>query len=398
MGDVASPAYPGYPAAPSQQQGALSGDPMRLIGALREIQDYQIRQQQAPALAQQPAATLRGTNISNVTAQQEQDAQGMSIAGGAYGALSNLENPTADDVHNRTAWLSTATHIPSDRLNAISDQILKDPKGIKHGAANFQATVMGPGAATSRVTAPPGPGGVPQTMPAGAATIAGTLPTGQAPGEAEAQIAAAERGSRLQATAATTSQYHADLDNLKQDSKILGNLGGPTADVEKKLNQLSTRVAGFGVTMTPDQLKAAESFDKIANQISLNQSTMFHGSDAGLHTVVGANPSTSMSAYGREGVIDMLHGNQDAIDRARNIWLDARAKGAPASSYDTFMNQLSQKLDPRVFQFNRLSRDNQQKFLGQMDPEDLGDFEKKYQDAIAAKWVKPLKKAPNAAQ
>jgi hypothetical protein len=114
--------------------------------------------------------------------------------------------------------------------------------------------------------------------------------------------------------------------------------------------------------------------------------------------VVGANPSTSMSAYGREGVIDMLHGNQDAIDRARNIWLDARAKGAPANSYDVFMNQLSQKLDPRVFQFNRLSRVNQQKFLSQMDPDDLSDFEQKYQTAIASKWVKPLKQAPNAPQ
>jgi hypothetical protein len=147
--------------------------------------------------------------------------------------------------------------------------------------------------------------------------------------------------------------------------------------------------------MTPDQLRSLESFDKIANLISLNQSQFFHGSDAGLHTVVGANPSSSMSKFGREGVIDMLQGNQDAVDVTRKAWLKARSLGAPASSYDMFAEQMGEKLDPRVFQFNRLSRDNQQKFLSQMAPEDLPAFEEKYKDAVKNKWVKPLK-APDS--
>ena len=145
--------------------------------------------------------------------------------------------------------------------------------------------------------------------------------------------------------------------------------------------------------MTPEQLKAGESFDKIANQISLNQSQLFHGSDAGLHTVVGANPSTSMSKFGREGVIDMLHGNQDAIDVTRKAWLQARANGAKPGDYDLFAERMGQEIDPRVFQFNRLNRDNQQKFLSQMDPADLKEFEDKFKNAVSKKWVKPLKPA-----
>jgi hypothetical protein len=217
------------------------------------------------------------------------------------------------------------------------------------------------------------------------------MPTGLAPGEQGLAESTSGRAARLQSTAATSPQYHADLDNLKQESKVLDNLGGPTFETEKKLNQLATRLGGFGITMTPDQLKAGESFDKIANQISLNQSQMFHGSDAGLHTVVGANPSSSMSKFGREGVIDMLQGNQDAIDITRKAWLKARANGAPASSYDLFAEQMGNQIDPRVFQFNRLSRDNQQKFLSQMGPQQVGEFEQKYKTAIGNKWVKPLK-------
>lgn len=403
MGDVASPTYPG---APAPSQGLLQGDPTRLIGALQGIQDYQIRQQQAPALGQIPAAQLQGQNISNVTAQQAQEAAATATVRSALASsLAGNPNPTQDDVHSAMVNISRSNPQIAisrpDIINAQGGFLLKDgPKGIKTNVGALLNMGLSPEGASGRVTGPPSGTGAPTTISVPQANQGGPqgITTALPPGEAETQAAAAERASRLQSTAATTGQYHADLDNLKQDSKVLDNLGGPTFDVEKKLNQLSQRLGGFGVTMTPDQLKAGESFDKIANQISLNQSQFFHGSDAGLHTVVGANPSTSMSSFGREGVIDMLHGNQDAVDRARNIWLDARAKGAPANSYDTFMNQLSQKLDPRVFQFNRLSRQNQQKFLSQMDPDDLSDFEQKYQSAIASKWVKPLKSAPNAPQ
>lgn len=401
MADVASPQYPGPP-APSQ--GILQGDPSRAIGLLGQIQDYQIKQQQAPALGQIPAASLAGQHIANVTAQQAQEAAATTtIRSALASALAGNPNPTQDDVHSAMVNISRsnpqiAVSRP-DIINAQGDFLLKDgPKGIVKNRDALLNMGLTPGEATSREPGPPAPGGAPQTTTRAMATATGTYPTGLAPGEQELLGNPAERAAKLQSTASTTAQYHADLDNLKQESKVL-DIGGPTVEFEKKANQFLTRIGVPNLgTMTPDQLKSAEGFDKIANQISLNQSQFFHGSDAGLHTVVGANPSSSMSRYGREGVIDMLQGNQDAIDRARKIWLDARSKGAPVSSHDQFMDKLSEQLDPRVFQFNRMSRENQQKFLGQMDPEDLGDFEQKYQAAIAQKWVKPLKKASNAAQ
>jgi hypothetical protein len=85
----------------------------------------------------------------------------------------------------------------------------------------------------------------------------------------------------------------------------------------------------------------------------------------------------------------MLHGNQDAIDVTRKAWLKARANGAKPGDYDLFAERMGQELDPRVFQFNRLSRENQQKFLSQMSPADAKEFEDKFANAYEKKWVNP---------
>lgn len=388
MADV-NALYPQPPAQQQQQPNALLSDPTRAISLLSGIQDYRLKQQQFDALAQQPGAALQGQNIQNTTAQRAQDEAGTQIAAHYLGTLP--DNATTDDV-NRMKMAIRATHpnITAETINSVADLGTRDPKGLKNGIATWRTIGLSPESMVSRVTGTPSATGAPTQQPMTTAIRNGVQETDLPPGEKGLLEGPVERANRLQSTATTSPQYHADLENLRQESKVLGNVGGPTTETEKKVNQMLSR---FGVegTMTKEQLGAAESFAKIANQISLNQSTMFHGSDAGLHTVVSANPSLEQSRYGREGIIDMLHGNQDAIDVTRKAWLKARALGAPANSYDMFAEQMGEKIDPRVFQFNRLSRDNQQKFLSQMDPADLPDFEKRYQESVKQKWVKPLK-------
>lgn len=392
MGDVASPTN--YPQPVQPQQNALASDPAKVIGLMSGLQDYRLKQQQFDALSQQPAAALQGQQIANDTAmqgQQEMASRAISRVMGGY--LAGIQKPTADDVRSAAAFAARsfpaiATKYPGI-ISAASETGRKNPGLLINSG-------LSPEAQSGEVPGTPTQGGAPTTIKVPASNLGTGRVTGNAPGEEALLASPAGRADKLQSTAATTQQYHADLENLKQDSKVLDNLGGPTFETEKKLNQLANRVGGFGITMTPDQLKAGESFDKIANQISLNQSQMFHGSDAGLHTVVGANPSSSMSKFGREGVIDMLQGNQDAIDTTRKAWLKARANGAPASSYDLFAERMGEEIDPRVFQFNRLSRENQQKFLSQMNPEDIAPFEEKYKSAVDKKWVKELKKPKSA--
>jgi hypothetical protein len=332
-------------------------------------------------------------NIDNATALFDQWARQSDYTQTQLQGLANLPKPTADDVRSWAVGVSRDAHpgaLPSSVINAQVALILKDPRGIKAGLTSLQNRLRGAGGAAAQIPGPPGPSGEPTSIPAGAAAYGGTMPIGQAPGEAEAQVASAGRGANLMATASTSPQYHADLENLRHESRVLGNIGGPTAETEKKINQLASR---FGIegNWSKEQLAAGESFDKIANQISLNQSKLFHGSDAGLNTVLGSNPSLNMSRFGRDGVIDMLQGNQDAIDVTRKMWADARAKGAPMHAHDTFINEAAKVIDPRVFQFNRLSRQNQQQYWSQMDPSDIPEFKRKYMDALQRGWVKPLK-------
>lgn len=388
-GSVPAPSslYP-QPAPPAQN--ALTGDPSRLVGLLSGIQDYQIKSAQAPALAQMPAAALQGQNIANASSQQDMDAKALLIAGGAYGAIANSASPTANAVHNTTAWLSTATHIPSSHLNAISDMILKDPEGIQKGAAKFQAWAMGPGAAGGRVDAPPGPGGVPQTTTTGAATVAGTLSTGLPPGASDYLGASAKAATDLEGTAITSPDNRANLTNLQQDLRVLGTKSGPLLQTEKHVNTVLARF-GANVTMSSEELAAADAADKIANQISTQQSKVLGGNtDQGRAMVLGSTPNTSMSAFGNENMSAMLLGNQDAIDTQRREWSkDKKAQNLPQNAYlDWQQNTFFPKMNPRVFQFERLPRDAQQKFISQMTPAEAQQFDSDYQAAVKRGWIR----------
>ena len=145
-------------------------------------------------------------------------------------------------------------------------------------------------------------------------------------------------------------------------------------------------------TLTPDQLQSAEEFDKLSNTIALNQGKALGGTDAARVLSVGATPGTSMSRLGREGVVSLLEGNQDYIDKAREQWLEARASGTPASRHDEFMHSFGKNFDVRVFQFNKLDRENKQKYLHTLAPSEIPAFEQSYKNAAAHGWVEPLTK------
>ena len=386
MADAVSDLYPKPPQPP---QNALLSDPAKAVGLISALQEYRLRNEQFGALSQQPQAALAGQNISNQTSQMQQDDAATKIVAGYLSSLP--DNASRDDVMRmKMAIRATHPNISAEIINRVSDLGLADPNGLPQGINTWRLMGLSPETRVSRVEGPPSPTGARTAQPLTTAVRAGAQEVSLPPGEEPLMVTPAARAERLQSTASTSPQYHADLENLRQLSKTL-EIGGPTVEAEKKLNQLGSRF-GLSITMSPDQLKSAEEFDKIANQISLNQSQMFHGSDAGLHTVIGANPSSSMSRYGREGVIDMLQGNQDAIDTARKAWLRARGSGqVKAQDFDVFMERIGQEIDPRVFQFNRMNRANQQKFLDTMDKADLADFEEKYKRAIDRKWVKSLK-------
>lgn len=373
-------------------QGALNDDGSVDMGKLSTAL------QNNPAAAYGMPETTQKM-LTQGSGQFDLDAARNKFVVDAVGSVANDPKLTPDKVRSLGVTLARNLKVPSPVINNWLDDMPNNQAGMRSKLIQMRNIATGAANASTPTATGITPEGAPITAPRDVynyQTAGGGLPSGLAPGEEDLSKSAAGRAANLQATASSSPQYHADLENLRQDSAVMGNLGGPTQDVEKKLNQLSTRVAGFGITMSPDQLRASESFDKVASNIALNQAKMLGGTDSTRSMSVGATPNSGMSRYGRDGVIDMLQGNQDAVDAAREAWLDARSKGAPAGSHDLFMNKLNKALDPRVFQFNRLNRDNQQKFLSQMSPDDIPAFEQKYSASVKRGWVQPLK--PAAAQ
>jgi hypothetical protein len=420
-GSIPAPQYPTYQQPPTQ-----SLNPLQVVGLATGVQQLQAFQRdqasrQATGEAFQGAlnddgsidqaklATALQNNhaaaygmpetaqkmLAQGSGQFDLDAARNKFIVDAIGSVANDPKLNADKVRSLGVTLARNLKVPSHMINNWLDDMPKDQPGMRSKLIQMRNIATGSNAASAPTPTGITPEGAPITAPRDVYNYrtagGGGIASGLAPGEQGVMESSASRAAALQATAETSPQYRSDLENLRSESRILDQLGGPTQEVEKKLNQLSQRLAGFGVTMTPDQLRASESFDKISNQISLRQAQTFGGTDASRHMAIGATPNTSMSGIGRKAVISMLQGNQDAIDTARSAWLDARSNGAPAQSFDVFMHGIGKVLDPRVFQFNRLSRDDQQRFLSQMPPSEIPDFEQNYRASIHRGWVKPLK-------
>lgn len=367
--------------------------------------------------------TQEGQRIQNATAA-------FSLAGSqnrtildAIGTLADKPNLGTSDVHNLVGALARNTNIPASILNGWASTAPKDPAKLREWLVTTRNMAMGAANTQGLVTAPPGTGGEPRTMSQGQANFeaAGVRPdappdpnaplvpkavptsrvvppttgiaTGLAPGESTALEASAKAMTNIQATAVTSPQIHANLDMLKRDSRILGKIGGPTVDWEKKANQIAARLKqDWGITMTPDQLAAAESFPKISEQMAAQQIAVM--SDAGLHNAQAANPSLQMSQTGRENILDMLHGNQDVIDTWRKETNKAVKSGMKAGTYNQFASDLADNMDVRVFQFNRLSKEGKQKFINTMEPGEVPAFETNLRTAINKGWIKaPSKNA-----
>jgi hypothetical protein len=157
---------------------------------------------------------------------------------------------------------------------------------------------------------------------------------------------------------------------------MLGDVGqfvpGTGADATKSFKQTLTSWAPpvanyFGVS--PESVAANESFDKFANQLADAQGA---GSDARMAVNQAANPSSHLTQAGVDLIIRQLRGNAD--------YLIARSQ--LASQYPDksdrigFENGPASNLDPRVFQFARMTPEQKTTFYNNMA--DKGTFQKNY--------------------
>lgn len=194
----------------------------------------------------------------------------------------------------------------------------------------------------------------------------GSIVAAPPPGAVEAQAAQAGEsqkvGSALNARADLVPHRIADLNNMERELEIAGGKFGPLAHSEKKANQISQRVLGFGVTMSPEEVAGIENFDKIGNQIALNQAGALGVTDQRVQTSMGANPNSNYSYLGNKGILPILKGNEDAIALKAREW-KKYSKANGAASYNDFSDEFNKDFNPQVFQFARMTPEQRSKFV-----------------------------------
>ena len=157
---------------------------------------------------------------------------------------------------------------------------------------------------------------------------------------------------------------------------MLGDTGqfvtGPGQEGINQFRKVAQRIspsvaAAFGVD--PTSVAANESFDKFANQLADAQGA---GSDARLAVNQGANPSSHLSPAGVDLIIRQLRGNADYL----------QAQGRLAANYPDqtnvrkFQTDLGDNLDPRVFQYARMTPEQKMAFYRSMP--NKAEFQKSY--------------------
>jgi hypothetical protein len=346
----------------------------------------------------------RGQMINNATNWLALNGAQSNATMGFFSSLPDSANP--DDVRNAAAtWARLMPSIPGGTsgpiISGVMGAILNNPNGVGEGIREMRNIAIGPQGISQPTAGAPGIGGAPTRTTIGQANLAGgTFPVGLPIGAPELMAGSAQRALALENTANTTGQYHADLENLLTDSQIIGQKSGVTIEAEKKLNETLQRFGIPGLTLNPQEVGAAESFDKISNQIAANQAQFVGaGTDAGRNMIAVATPGLTQSQLGREGVIAMLQGNQDFIDHMRKMWLASPMHDVPGS-FNQFVSEMvtptdpnRPAVDPRVFQFNRMNQAERQIFLnGIRHSGQLAEFERRYKYAAdpTQGWVPPL--------
>lgn len=199
-----------------------------------------------------------------------------------------------------------------------------------------------------------------KAAPAQPARSGYTATQGPKPGLVEAgntaghQSAEAFKGITDQGIAAQSRG--AVLDNMLADTSQFTT--GPGADAIAKLRAIGNRLR---LNVDTEGLSAAESFKKLAAALNSNQ-----GSDARLSVSEASNPHADLSPAGIDLMLRQLRGNED--------YLQARAKLASTypdlSDNRGFEAKVGSKLDPRTFQYDRMSPPQKATFFKSLSDKD----------------------------
>jgi hypothetical protein len=190
----------------------------------------------------------------------------------------------------------------------------------------------------------------------------------------------ANQGVDLQKTADTMPDVKSMLGNMAGDLKDFTS--GPGSHSWKNFRAGAIRM---GVPVDENTVASQENFTKLATQMAQRQfSILGHGSDQTLQSAMNANPNEAISKLGNQRIIEMLKGNADAITFKNKLWQSWLAANHGSDTYGQFSNSFNKHFDPRAFQFQYMSPDEQGKAISGMSPAEVSKFRDDYNFAVAA--------------
>lgn len=348
-----------------------------------------------------------GQATTNLGLEQNLSQSGFENLGTAWGArLASTQGPLVpDDLRNDVLDLLAAGRITPKVAKAALQGMPTNPDELRFYAAGGFLQSLGPAGIATPGAAPPGPRGEPRQQAAGQTIIqelgaglptpedltppppAPGITTGLSPATAaalpEIGTSAAKQSIRLSALANEVPTRKALLDNMLADAAEFTS--GPMSE------DLKTALAGinelFGTRIQLDRVAAQERFDKIANQIALQQSGELGVSDLTTQTAMGANPNSRLSNLGIVGVIAQLKGNEDAILVKNEKWQDYLDDGGSEEDFYSWSRNFNKRFDPRVFQASYLDEVSKRKMIATLNPAELKKFKEHFNYAVEQGWI-----------
>lgn len=324
---------------------------------------------------------------------------GFENLGAMWGARAAQGGPiTPDDLREDVISAIQQGRMDPKQGVKIMRLIPSDPAAARAFAAGGFIQALGPAGMAAPAEATPGPGGEQRRQTAGqfVTQSLGAAPAGPgirtSPTLAESvalpavAVNAAQQANTLSTLAADVPIRKANLDNMLADAEQF--TAGPASE------ELKTTIAGineiFGTNFEVERVAAQERFDKLANQIALQQAGSLGVTDQRVETAMGANPHSKLSNLGIQGVIALLKGNEDAIAKKDEEWHDYLDAGHTPDQYYTFSQDFNRHYDPRIFQAAYLTKAERGKMVAAMNPREREVFKRKYLYALEQGWIPDL--------
>lgn len=406
-------------------------DTNKLVGGLRGTPGAE----RLPAAIQE-GQHIVGGNIANTGAAQNLNTAQISTVGNIFGAgLQSNPNYGRRDALGDIVKAVSSGQITPALGNTLMHQLPRDDAGAKAWAnEKFVRTLPSAGAQPTQIGVTPGGAPVTGTAAQVITKSVGAVPTnangealnpdgtptsgnlnpktgivtpprakpgqmgyvsGLAPGQAEAsnvdQQAAANQAAAFERQANGAADNKATIANMQdQLSKVAT---GPYAD------RINTAKAGYnelvdasGVPLPQfdkSKIAALDEFRK-NGQILANQQFATlggTGTDAQLNAAIHSNPGTFMSNLSNKQILQMLQGNQDAIEAKATAWRQYKQANGAAANFNTFSEDFNRSYSPRAFQFVHMTPEERKDMVKNMTPVEKSQLNSALQTAMDRGWI-----------